>query len=153
MRGENGGQGTALSCVIGRTLLGGTLRSCLPDHGYRAADNGYEPWLFGAGLGRVSRCACDCMVLNSGGSSRTPRFALQIIWRQQANGGNVLWSRYTWRRGSAPLWWGVSLRNNGIGEAEIRIRQHSTFKGSKRWVPAVGYPCLQARPGRNGCWL
>lgn len=58
----------------------------------------------------------------------------QIIWRQQANGGNVLWSRYTWRRGSAPLWWGVSLRNNGIGEAEIRIRQHSTFKGSKRYV-------------------
>ncbi|GIL81031.1 hypothetical protein Vretimale_9264 [Volvox reticuliferus] len=59
----------------------------------------------------------------------------QVIWRQQQRDGSLLlWSRYTWRRGSAPLWWGVSIKNNGIGEAEIKIRPHNTFKGSKRYV-------------------
>jgi hypothetical protein len=69
----------------------------------------------------------------------------QIIWRmaQHAHraagaGGargptpDVQWSRYTWRRGSVPLWWGVSIKNQGIGEAEIKIRQGQTFKGSRR---------------------
>ncbi len=58
--------------------------------------------------------------------------ARQVIWRQQHRDGSLLWSRYTWRRGSAPLWWGVSLKNNGIGEAEIKIRPTNTFRGSKR---------------------
>eukprot|EP00198_Chlamydomonas_reinhardtii_P010960 XP_001700297.1 predicted protein [Chlamydomonas reinhardtii] len=57
-----------------------------------------------------------------------------VLWRQQHRDGSLLWSRYTWRRGSAPLWWGVSIKNNGIGEAEIKIRSHNTFKGSKRYV-------------------
>ncbi|KXZ46422.1 hypothetical protein GPECTOR_43g858 [Gonium pectorale] len=59
----------------------------------------------------------------------------QVLWRQQRQrDSSLLWSRYTWRRGSAPLWWGVSIKNNGIGEAEIKIRQHNTFKGTKRYV-------------------
>ncbi|GFR51195.1 hypothetical protein Agub_g13542 [Astrephomene gubernaculifera] len=58
----------------------------------------------------------------------------QVIWLQRSRDSKLLWSRYTWRRGSAPLWWGVSIKNNGIGEAEIKIHPHNTFKGSKRYV-------------------
>lgn len=65
---------------------------------------------------------------------RNPRHACaaQIIWRQTKDKNNLVWSRYVWRRGSVPLWWSVSLKNNGIGEAEIRIRPTQTFEGSKR---------------------
>lgn len=40
--------------------------------------------------------------------------------------------RYTWRRGSVPLWWSVNIRNGGMGEAEIRIQTANTFRGSRR---------------------
>jgi hypothetical protein len=74
----------------------------------------------------------------------------------------VAWSRYTWRRGSVPLWWSVNIKNNGIGEAEIRIRPEATFKGSRRWAGpwgrGLGWGCrpaglLGCRPaGLQGCW-
>jgi hypothetical protein len=59
---------------------------------------------------------------------------LQVIWRRPSGGDRspISWSRYTWRRGSVPLWWGVHMRNNGLGEAEIKIREACTFKGSRR---------------------
>jgi hypothetical protein len=41
---------------------------------------------------------------------------------------------YVWRRGSVPLWWTVTIRNGGMGEAEIRIRNTNTFRGSRRYV-------------------
>lgn len=40
--------------------------------------------------------------------------------------------RYTWRRGSVPLWWSVTIRNGGMGEAEIKIHNTNTFRGSRR---------------------
>lgn len=50
--------------------------------------------------------------------------------------GGVWWcGRYTWRRGSVPLWWGVHMKNNGLGEAEIKIKEQRTFKGSRRCAP------------------
>jgi hypothetical protein len=42
--------------------------------------------------------------------------------------------RYTWRRGSVPMWWTVNIRNGGMGEAEIKIRSTNTFRGSRRYV-------------------
>ena len=33
-----------------------------------------------------------------------------------------------------PLWWTVTIRNGGMGEAEIKIRNVNTFKGSRRYV-------------------
>ena len=69
----------------------------------------------------------------------------QVVWRAarpQHGGGQaagaaatpsvVHWSRYTWRRGSVPLRWSVKIKNQGIGEAEIRIQNNNTFKGSRR---------------------
>lgn len=41
--------------------------------------------------------------------------------------------RYTWRRGSVPLWWSVTIRNGGMGEAEIKIHTTNTFRGSRRY--------------------
>jgi len=62
----------------------------------------------------------------------------QIIWRvppgKHLRTGPVAWSRYTWRRGSVPLWWGVSIKNQGIGEAEIKIKNNNTFRGSRRYA-------------------
>jgi hypothetical protein len=81
------------------------------------------------------------------GDSGPGPIPLQVIWRQQQRDGRLLlWSRYTWRRGSAPLWWGVSIKNNGIGEAEIKIRPHNTFKGSKRCARAM-------HDARRGCLM
>ncbi|GAX77587.1 hypothetical protein CEUSTIGMA_g5031.t1 [Chlamydomonas eustigma] len=71
----------------------------------------------------------------------------QIIWRAarqspaastpaaSASSAPIIhWSRYAWRRGSVPLWWGVKIKNQGMGEAEIKIQQTGTFKGSRRYV-------------------
>jgi hypothetical protein len=44
----------------------------------------------------------------------------------------IHWSRYAWRRGSVPLWWSVYIKNQGMGEAEIKIQQANTFRGSRR---------------------
>lgn len=30
------------------------------------------------------------------------------------------------------MWWSVKIKNQGIGEAEIKIQQNNTFKGSRR---------------------
>ncbi|KAL6757783.1 SacI homology domain-containing protein [Haematococcus lacustris] len=60
----------------------------------------------------------------------------QVLWRRPGSKdaqSPTAWSRYVWRRGSVPLWWGVHLRN-GIGEAEIKIKERNTFKGSRRFV-------------------
>ena len=68
----------------------------------------------------------------------------QIIWKLAPAGRlseTISWSRYTWRRGSVPLWWSVNLKNQGIGEAEIKIRQQNTFKGSRRYR-GVLHTCL-----------
>lgn len=67
----------------------------------------------------------------------------QIVWRQTRSPlslGSPLgppsyhWSRYAWRRGSVPLWWGVKIKNSGMGEAEIKINPTCTFKGSRKYV-------------------
>lgn len=67
----------------------------------------------------------------------------QIIWRHvHKRDEAVPWSRYTWRRGSVPLWWSVEMKNNGLGEAVIKIKEQHTFKGSRRWVHLHAH-CLQ----------
>lgn len=69
----------------------------------------------------------------------------QIVWKQvrapfsHGPGSplpppSYLWSRYAWRRGSVPLWWGVKIKNQGMGEAEIKINPSCTFKGSRKYV-------------------
>uniref|UniRef100_A0A383VGT2 WW domain-containing protein n=1 Tax=Tetradesmus obliquus TaxID=3088 RepID=A0A383VGT2_TETOB len=59
----------------------------------------------------------------------------QLVWKHSSAAGKPLaWSRYTWRRGSVPMWWTVNIRNGGMGEAEIKIRSTNTFRGSRRYV-------------------
>ncbi|KAF6264364.1 hypothetical protein COO60DRAFT_1698391 [Scenedesmus sp. NREL 46B-D3] len=59
----------------------------------------------------------------------------QVVWKHSTAAGKPLaWSRYTWRRGSVPMWWTVNIRNGGMGEAEIKIRTTNTFRGSRRYV-------------------
>jgi hypothetical protein len=85
----------------------------------------------------------------------------QVIWRKPAKEGlPIPWSRYTWRRGSVPLWWGVHMRNNGLGEAEIKIKEHRTFKGREHLLRrnTCQYACFVCvkglgweRGGGHGC--
>ena len=57
----------------------------------------------------------------------------QIVWRpEDKHSGKALWNRYSWRRGTVPIRWGVYLKNSGLGEAEIVIRKQKTFAGCKR---------------------
>lgn len=59
----------------------------------------------------------------------------QIVWRPEREpNGKAQWNRYSWRRGTVPIRWGVYLKNSGLGEAEIVIRKHKTFAGCKRCV-------------------
>eukprot|EP00878_Enallax_costatus_P030322 GHUV01033006.1.p1 GENE.GHUV01033006.1~~GHUV01033006.1.p1 ORF type:complete len:414 (+),score=91.02 GHUV01033006.1:1544-2785(+) len=59
----------------------------------------------------------------------------QVVWKHPDYSEQPIpWSRYTWRRGSVPLWWTVNIRNGGMGEAEIKIRSTNTFRGSRRYV-------------------
>jgi len=58
----------------------------------------------------------------------------QVVWRHAPAGAPLPWSRYTWRRGSVPLNWAVTIRGSGMGEAEIQVRRHGTFRGSRRYV-------------------
>lgn len=66
--------------------------------------------------------------------------------------------RYTWRRGSVPLWWTVTIRNGGMGEAEIKIRTTNTFRGSRRYVRRLqvrwrgGAPCTALRRLHCACF-
>ena len=65
-----------------------------------------------------------------------PYLLPQVIWRLQPSKdyrtAPVQWSRYSWRRGSVPLRWGVTLQGGGIGAAEIQIQPKATFKGSRK---------------------
>ncbi len=64
----------------------------------------------------------------------------QIVWKAvrphqaaaAASPTTFHWSRYVWRRGSVPLWWSVKIKNQGMGEAEIKIQKTNTFRGSRR---------------------
>ena len=44
-----------------------------------------------------------------------------------------------------PLWWRVDMKNKGLGEAEIKLQEKRTFKGSCRWV--VVEPCAGCNLG------
>lgn len=38
-----------------------------------------------------------------------------------------------WRRGSVPIWWGVEIKNSGVGEAEIWVNTTHTYRGSRTY--------------------
>lgn len=63
---------------------------------------------------------------------------------------------FVWRRGSVPIWWGVEIKNSGVGEAEIWINASHTYRGSgtyfkrlqHRYVPRVTI-AREVSPGRD----
>eukprot|EP00951_Prasinocladus_malaysianus_P003133 scaffold22234_cov27-Prasinocladus_malaysianus.AAC.2 len=40
---------------------------------------------------------------------------------------------FVWRRGSVPIWWGVEIKNSGVGEAEIWVNTTHTYRGSSKY--------------------
>lgn len=40
---------------------------------------------------------------------------------------------FVWRRGSVPIWWGVEIKNSGVGEAEIWVNTAHTYRGSGKY--------------------
>jgi hypothetical protein len=53
------------------------------------------------------------------------------------------------------MWWTVTIRNGGVGEAEIKIRSVNTFRGSRRYVRRLQkrycpHPALDPDPPAAG---
>jgi hypothetical protein len=53
------------------------------------------------------------------------------------------------------MWWTVTIRNGGVGEAEIKIRSINTFRGSRRYVRRLQkrycpHPALDPDPPAAG---
>lgn len=60
----------------------------------------------------------------------------QIVWCEGKD-SKVLWNRYSWRRGTVPIRWGVKIKSGGLGEAEIHIKRHRTFEGCKKYIRRI----------------
>lgn len=56
----------------------------------------------------------------------------QIVWVDDPSGPGPRWSRYLWRRGTVPIHWGVELKNQGFGEAELYIKENP-YVGTDRY--------------------
>ena len=37
-----------------------------------------------------------------------------------------------WRRGTVPIWWGVSMKNGGLGDVDVIIAPNNPYQGTKR---------------------
>ena len=57
------------------------------------------------------------------------------------------WSRYVFRRGTVPIWWGVELKSGGVGEANIVIPSATPYQGTRRWDCADTHSAMQL------CWM
>lgn len=55
----------------------------------------------------------------------------QVVWTAGSDGCG--WASYVWRRGTVPIWWGVELRQGGVGEADVVIPQHRPYRGVTRY--------------------
>jgi len=58
----------------------------------------------------------------------------QLVWPEiKSVSKPVKWSSFVWRRGSVPIWWGVEIKNSGVGEAEIWVNTSHTYRGSGKY--------------------
>ena len=37
-----------------------------------------------------------------------------------------------WRRGTVPIWWGVEMKNGGLGDTDVVIAATNPYQGTKR---------------------
>ncbi len=88
------------------------------------------------------------------------QITLQVVWTTPTSDPTTCkWSCYVWRRGTVPIWWGVELRQGGVGEADVVIPQHRPYKGvaryfrrlQKRYMPdAARERAMRAARGQGG---
>lgn len=45
---------------------------------------------------------------------------------------DLQWSRYVWSRGTVPIWWGVEMKNGGLGDVDVIIATDKPYKGTRR---------------------
>ena len=45
-----------------------------------------------------------------------------------------------WRRGTVPIWWGVEMKNGGLGDTDVVIAATNPYQGTKR------------RASNTSCW-
>ena len=57
---------------------------------------------------------------------------LQILFTCPKGSEALQWSSYIWRRGTVPIWWGVELRQGGVGEATINVNARNPYRGTRR---------------------
>ncbi|XP_031497085.1 probable phosphoinositide phosphatase SAC9 isoform X2 [Nymphaea colorata] len=56
----------------------------------------------------------------------------QLVWVSRNAGQNVPFSRYIWRRGTIPIWWGAELKMTAA-EAEIYVDSRNPYRGSLQY--------------------
>ena len=51
------------------------------------------------------------------------------------SGERLQWTRYVWRRGTVPIWWGVEMKNGGLGDVDVIIAADRPYRGTRRYAP------------------
>mmetsp|Transcript_40321 Transcript_40321/g.114154 ORF Transcript_40321/g.114154 Transcript_40321/m.114154 type:complete len:819 (+) Transcript_40321:201-2657(+) len=100
-----------------------------------------QPWVLGE-ISRRSRLHAGTRYLARGlncmSAAANEIECEQLVWRIPSGGGEaVQWSNYFWRRGSVPIWWGVEIKNAGMGEAGITINPKDTYRGTAKYFKRV----------------
>ena len=57
---------------------------------------------------------------------------------------HLKWSRYVWRRGTVPIWWGVEMKNGGLGDTDVVIAATNPYKGIKRCASNSSSPVVSS---------
>ena len=69
------------------------------------------------------------LVSDHGAAPLTPPITLLLL---AAGNAPLRWSRYVWRRGTVPIWWGVEMKNGGLGDVDVVIAANNPYQGTKR---------------------
>ncbi len=96
--------------------------------------------------------------INSGASCGNEIECELLIWRRNqgqgkgegegAEGQELPFTSYVWRRGSVPIWWGVDIKNT-VGEAAIWVKQDDSYHHTARYFRRLRRQYVPEKPERQ----